>query len=123
MAPKEKSQGEARAVTADSGGTGRMPWETNAPRVLLRQLREVMARPGSGQPPAEEIQSKLDKIVRLIAGTMVAEVCSIYLRRQDGQFELFATEGLRAEAVHKTYMKPGEGLVGLVARTGEHVNL
>ena len=100
-----------------------MPWETNAPRVLLRQLREVMARPSAGQAPLEEIQSKLDEIVRLIAGNMVAEVCSIYLRRSDGSFELFATEGLRAEAVHNTHMKPGEGLVGLVARTGEHINL
>jgi phosphotransferase system enzyme I (PtsP) len=100
-----------------------MPWETNAPRVLLRQLREVMSRPSAGLAPADEIQGKLDKIVRLIAANMVAEVCSIYLRRPDGSFELFATEGLRAEAVHNTHMKPGEGLVGHVARTGEHINL
>jgi phosphotransferase system enzyme I (PtsP) len=100
-----------------------MPWETNAPRVLLRQLREVMSRPSAGGAPIDEIQAKLDKIVKLIASNMVAEVCSIYLRRPDGSFELFATEGLRAEAVHNTHMKPGEGLVGLVARTGEHINL
>jgi phosphotransferase system enzyme I (PtsP) len=100
-----------------------MPWETNAPRVLLRQLREVMSRPSAGLAPADEIQGKLDKIVRLIAANMVAEVCSIYLRRPDASFELFATEGLRAEAVHNTHMKPGEGLVGQVARTGEHINL
>jgi phosphotransferase system enzyme I (PtsP) len=54
---------------------------------------------------------------------MVAEVCSIYVRLPDGSFELFATEGLRKEAVHSTHLKPGEGLVGLVARTGEHINL
>src|SRR6185437_2223631 len=46
---------------------------------------------------------------------MVAEVCSIYLRRRDGSLELFATEGLRPEAVHNTHLKPGEGLVGLIA--------
>jgi phosphotransferase system enzyme I (PtsP) len=62
-------------------------------------------------------------MVRLIASNMVAEVCSIYVRLPDGSFELFATEGLRKEAVHTTHMKPGEGLVGLVARSGEHVNL
>jgi phosphotransferase system enzyme I (PtsP) len=46
-----------------------------------------MAEPSDGQ-------SRLDKIVRQIAGLMVAEVCSIYLKRQDGSLELFATEGL-----------------------------
>ncbi len=100
-----------------------MPWTTSTPRVLLRQLREVMARPGVSQGKQEDIQARLDRIVRLIAANMVAEVCSIYVRLPDGSFELFATEGLRKEAVHTTHMKPGEGLVGLVARSGEHVNL
>lgn len=100
-----------------------MPWTTSTPRVLLRQLREVMARPGVSQGKQEDIQARLDRIVRLIAANMVAEVCSIYVRLPDGSFELFATEGLRKEAVHDTHMKPGEGLVGLVARSGEHVNL
>ena len=100
-----------------------MPWTSSAPRVLLRQLREVMARPGTVQAKQEDIQARLDRIVRLIAANMVAEVCSIYVRLTDGSFELFATEGLRKEAVHRTHLKQGEGLVGLVARTGEHVNL
>ncbi len=100
-----------------------MPWTTSAPRVLLRQLREVMARPGKGQAKQDDIQARLDRIVRLIAANMVAEVCSIYVRHPEGSFELFATEGLRPEAVHNTHMKSGEGLVGLVARNGEHVNL
>ena len=91
--------------------------------MLLRQLREVMARPGVSQGKQEDIQARLDRIVRLIAANMVAEVCSIYVRLPDGSFELFATEGLRKEAVHNTHMKPGEGLVGLVSRSGEHVNL
>lgn len=100
-----------------------MPWTSSAPRVLLRQLREVMARPGVGQDKQDDVQARLDRIVRLIAANMVAEVCSIYVRQADGSFELFATEGLRSEAVHDTHLKSGEGLVGLVARTGEHVNL
>jgi len=100
-----------------------MPWTSSAPRVLLRQLREVMVRPGVGQDKQEDVQARLDRIVRLIAANMVAEVCSIYVRQPEGSFELFATEGLRPEAVHQTQLKPGEGLVGHVARTGEHVNL
>jgi phosphotransferase system enzyme I (PtsP) len=86
------------------------------PRTLLRRLREIMAEQISAQ-------SRLDKLVMLIATNMVAEVCSIYLRRAGKYLELFATEGLNRSAVHKTRMKEGEGLVGLVASTGEAVNL
>jgi phosphotransferase system enzyme I (PtsP) len=108
---------------AGAGGTGRMPWTTSAPRVLLRQLREVMARSNARQAKAEDLDAKLDRIVHLIAANMVAEVCSIYVRLSDGSLELFATEGLRKEAVHNTHLKAGEGLVGLIARSGEFVNL
>ncbi len=83
-----------------------------APRQLLRRLREVMAQ-------RESAQARLDKVVVLIASNMVAEVCSIYLRRRDGSLELFATEGLNPEAVHNTHLKPGEGLVGLIAEQAE----
>ena len=54
---------------------------------------------------------------------MVAEVCSIYLRRAGKVLELFSTEGLDPSAVHRTRMKQGEGLVGQVAETGESINL
>jgi phosphotransferase system enzyme I (PtsP) len=86
------------------------------PRILLRRLREIMAEPGSAQ-------SRFDKLVSVIATNMVAEVCSIYLRRAGKALELFATEGLNRSAVHKTRMKESEGLVGLVASTAEAVNL
>lgn len=86
------------------------------PRVLLRRLREVMAEPVSAQ-------ARLDKIVTLIAANMVAEVCSFYVMRADNTLELFATEGLKREAVHMTTMKAGEGLVGLIARQAEPMNV
>ena len=69
-----------------------------------------------------EDQSRLDQIVRQISGLMVAEVCSIYLKRQDGSLELFATEGLNKDAVHNTRMKRGEGLVGRCAELAIPVN-
>lgn len=84
-------------------------------RIIMRRLREIMSDGGDGQ-------SKLDRIVRQIAGVMVAEVCSIYLKRQDGSLELFATEGLNQSAVHKTRMKRGEGLVGRCAELNVTVN-
>jgi len=89
---------------------------TRGPRNLLRQIREAMA----GAAPA---QDRLDTVVRIIAQSMVAEVCSIYLRRASGELELFATQGLKPEAVHNTRLRPGEGLVGEVARTAEPISL
>jgi phosphotransferase system enzyme I (PtsP) len=86
------------------------------PRSLLRQIREAMA----GGGPA---QQRLDRVVQIIAVSMVAEVCSIYLRRASADMELFATEGLKREAVHVTRMKPGEGLVGEVMRLNRPINL
>lgn len=93
-----------------------MPVAAGGPRLLLRKLREIMAERSSAQ-------SRLDKLVKVIATNMVAEVCSIYLRRAGKVLELFATEGLNPNAVHRTRMREGEGLVGLVADTAEPVNL
>lgn len=90
---------------------------TRGPRNLLRQIREAL---GAGALPA---QDRLNMVVRIIARSMVAEVCSIYLRRASGELELFATEGLNPEAVHNTRLRPGEGLVGEVARLAQPVSL
>jgi len=86
------------------------------PRVLLRQLREVMAGP-------ENAQGRLDKITKLIAANVVAEVCSIYVMRPGRELELFATKGLKQEAVHNTRMALNEGLVGTIAATSQMLNL
>ncbi len=86
------------------------------PRVLLRRLREVMAEPVSAQ-------ERLDKIVVLIAANMVAEVCSVYVLRVDSTLELYATEGLNRDAVHRTVLGSDEGLVGLVSSQATAINL
>ena len=78
------------------------------PRTLLRRLREVMAEPGTAD-------ARLNRVVRIIAANMVAEVCSVYLMRAGEVLELFATEGLNPEAVHVTRLRVGEGLVGDIA--------
>ena len=85
------------------------------PRLLLRRLREVMTEPVNPQ-------ARLDKITVMIAANMVAEVCSIYLLRADGQLELYATEGLNSKSVHNVQLRLGQGLVGLVAQNAEPVN-
>lgn len=86
------------------------------PRVLLRRLREIMAEPVNPQ-------DRLDRIVIQIAANMVAEVCSVYVLRSDDTLELYATEGLNQEAVHRTTMGSNEGLVGLIAKTAEPLAL
>ena len=80
----------------------------SAIRRLLRRLRDIMAGSGSAQ-------ERLDRIVRVVAAEMVAEVCSAYIMRAGEVLELFATEGLRPEAVHRTRLRVGEGLVGDIA--------
>lgn len=85
-------------------------------RIIMRRLREIMAEQHA------DGQARLDKIVRQIAGLMVAEVCSIYLKRQDGTLELFATEGLNPDAAHSTLLHRGEGLVGRCAELGVPIN-
>ena len=84
-------------------------------REILTGLHAIMARRGSAQ-------HKLDQVVDLIADKMHSEVCSIYLLR-DNNLELFATHGLRKEAVHVTRLKMGEGLVGTIAAEGRVLNL
>ncbi len=97
------------------GDDSRSPSTEPALRVMTRRLREIMAEPGDGQ-------ARLNSIVRQISGLMVSEVCSIYLKRQDGSLELFATEGLNSSAVHTTRMKRGEGLVGRCAELAIPIN-
>lgn len=89
---------------------------SGGPRVLLKRLRELMAEP-------LEPQERLDRIVRQIAGNMVAEVCSVYVLRADGVLELYATEGLNKEAVHLSQLKMGQGLVGTIAASAQPLNL
>jgi phosphotransferase system enzyme I (PtsP) len=84
-------------------------------REILTGLHDVMAKRGSAQ-------AKLDHVVDLIAEAMQSEVCSIYLLR-DKALELFATHGLRKEAVHVTRLSLGEGLVGTIAEEGRVLNL
>ena len=84
-------------------------------RKLLSRLQATLAEAGEGQ-------ERLDRITHLIADSMGADVCSIYLFRDADTLELCATEGLNPEAVHQTRMKTGEGLVGRVAKRGRVIN-
>ena len=84
-------------------------------RQILTRLHEIMA----GRTHA---QHKLDRVVEIIAESLLSEVCSIYLLRE-GALELYATQGLNPEAVHVTRLAIGEGLTGTIAKNIETLNL
>ena len=86
------------------------------PRQLLRRLRDMMAAKASAQ-------ERLNEVVRIIAADMVAEVCSVYIRRAGDVLELFATQGLNPQAVHRTRLRVGEGLVGDIAAHARSLSL
>jgi len=83
---------------------------------LLPHLRDVMAGP-------LDTHQKLQRITDLIALELKADVCSIYIIRAGDVLELFASHGLRAEAIHVTRLQVGEGLVGEIAATQRPLNL
>ena len=84
--------------------------------MLLKRLRDTMARAGS-------VEETLGEVVRMVANEMIAEVCSIYLLRAGEVLELFATQGLNPDAVHRTRLRVGEGLVGDIAAHGRALAL
>jgi len=101
----------------DTGGhAGRPPDLAAGARRLLARLRDVMAGSGSAQ-------GRLDKIVTIIAAEAGADVCSCYVMRAGEVLELFSTLGLNPDAVHKTRLRVGEGLVGDIAAHARPVAL
>jgi phosphotransferase system, enzyme I, PtsP len=85
----------------------------STPRRLLSRLRDLMAR---GEAPLVEL-------VKLVSAELMSDVCSVYAMRPGEILELAATEGLRAEAVGKTRLRVGEGIVGLCAASAKVLNL
>ncbi|NQV83635.1 MAG: phosphoenolpyruvate--protein phosphotransferase [Rhodospirillales bacterium] len=87
-------------------------------RDLLKELRAIMRADGG------DMQQHLQAIVALISEHLRAEVCSLYqIDDSDGSFVLKATKGLRMEAVGRTRLRPGEGLVGTVAESRQPLAL
>src|SRR5258707_6300561 len=84
-----------------------------SPRRLLARLREPLAH---GTAPLQEL-------VHLVAAELVSEVCSVYATRAGEILELVATEGLNQQAVGRTRLRVGEGIVGLCAATSQVMNL
>lgn len=87
---------------------------------MLDRLRDIVQAVNS----ARDLQSALDVIVSSVREAMATQVCSVYLLDTDiGSHVLMASEGLRKESVGHVSLQLDEGLVGLVARNAEPVNL
>jgi phosphotransferase system enzyme I (PtsP) len=87
-------------------------------------MLETLHRLAHDVSAAENLEEALPLMVSRIREAMAADVCSVYLREEPtGDFVLMATEGLYPGAVGRVRMRPGEGLVGLVAERREPVNL
>lgn len=87
---------------------------------MLDSLREIVQEVNT----ARDLQSALDVIVSRVRAAMNTQVCSVYLLDPEvNSHVLMASEGLRKESVGHVSLQLDEGLVGLVARNAEPVNL
>ena len=87
---------------------------------MLDQLRGIVQSVNA----AKNLQSALNIIVRRVRESLNTQVCSVYLFDTDiNSHVLMASEGLKEQAVGNVGLDVGEGLVGLVAKHAEPINL
>jgi len=82
--------------------------QTTGWRHMLRAVRDAVAMDATAA-------DRLNRAVAVIADALTADVCSLYLQQRDGAMILAATHGLRPDAVFRTRLSGGEGLVGVAA--------
>ena len=82
-------------------------------RHLFAALREHLA---SGT-------ASLADFAKLVAEGLATDASVIYVARAGEQLELAATQGLNVQAVGHTRLRVGEGIVGMVAASGDILNL
>ncbi|AYV21936.1 MULTISPECIES: phosphoenolpyruvate--protein phosphotransferase [Vibrio] len=86
---------------------------------MLSQLRDIVEHVSK----VEDVHAALEILVQQTCAAMHTECCTIYLANNDKQrLELMATQGLtfKGDTIHIDF---NEGLVGLVKRTAEPINL
>jgi phosphotransferase system enzyme I (PtsP) len=73
---------------------------------------------------ARNLEQALNIIVSRIKSVLQADVCSVYLLDpKENDYVLRASDGLQSKLLGKVRLKSGEGLVGLVAKRAEPINL
>jgi len=87
---------------------------------MLERLRVIVQEVNS----ASSLQSALDIIVQRVRAVLNTQVCSVFLLDNNINCHvLMASEGLNKQAVGHVSLAVGEGLVGLVAKHAEPINL
>ncbi|HGV3448816.1 TPA: phosphoenolpyruvate--protein phosphotransferase [Raoultella planticola] len=87
---------------------------------MLTRLREIVEKVAS----APRLNEALDILVTDICKAMETEVCSVYLADHDRRcYYLMATRGLKKPRGRTVALAFDEGLVGLVGRLAEPINL
>jgi len=87
---------------------------------MLGELRIIVQKVNS----ASDLQSALNIIVSCVKESLHTKVCSVYLYDSDVDgYMLMASEGLNEKAVRQVSLRADEGLVGLVAKNAEPINL
>jgi phosphotransferase system enzyme I (PtsP) len=82
-------------------------------RKLFARLRESLASGAASLPD----------IASLVANELPADAVAIYVARAGEFLELAATQGLNVSAVGRTRLRIGEGIIGMVASSGDFLNL
>lgn len=87
---------------------------------MLTRLREIVEKVAS----APRLNEALDILVTDVCQAMETEVCSVYLADNDRRcFYLMATRGLKKPRGRTITLAFDEGIVGLVGRLAEPINL
>ncbi|ABM02358.1 PTSINtr with GAF domain, PtsP [Psychromonas ingrahamii 37] len=87
---------------------------------MLSQLRNIVEQVGN----AKNLTEAMDILVRQTKLAMEVDCCSIYITDQStSQLNLIASEGLASQVVGFSYLKFGEGIIGLIHQKGEPLNI
>jgi phosphotransferase system enzyme I (PtsP) len=82
-------------------------------RKMFARLREALASGAASLPD----------IASLVCQELPADACAIYVARAGEFLELAATYGLNVNAVGRTRLRIGEGIIGITASSGDPLNL
>jgi len=80
---------------------------------MFARLREALASGAASLPD----------IASLVCQELPADACAIYVARAGEFLELAATYGLNVNAVGRTRLRIGEGIIGITASSGDPLNL
>jgi phosphotransferase system enzyme I (PtsP) len=87
---------------------------------MLSQLRHIVEQVGD----AKSLTTAMNTLVKNTQLIMGVDCCSIYITDDNNKLlNLIASKGLARQSVGRTFLKFGEGIVGLIHEKGEPLNL